>query len=184
MFKGVVYAWKQHEVPTGATRVDVALAPGKPVFHRDCPYSYRLEFSSAYDFLSALHQLGISYSIPVFCVMACYLCGFDVTAPYPSRGHNGRIIYPFMLSKRHNRFIANCTSSYVIQTNFIHKPIFLDLLTLHSALRPWEAHRLTEESGRFYFVAYPYVCSDCVACKRYHRKHYDSVAREYELLSL
>ena len=184
MFQGVVYVWQQHEVPTGASRTDVALAPGKPVFVKDCPYSLRLVFSSALDFLSALSDLSITYSIKVFCVMACLLCGFDVTLPYPSRGHNTRIIYPFPLSKKFNRFIAPCSSSYVTKTDFIHRPVYIDLLSLHNALHPWEVERLTERDGVFYFVSHPYVCWKCKAYKPFVASYDETLCREYELISL
>lgn len=185
MFQGVVYAWKDHEVPTGASRTDINLAPGKPYLVKDCPFSLRLVFtSSPFDFLSALSDIGITYSIQVFCVMACLLCGFDVTLPYPSRGHNSRIISPFPLSRKYNRFIAPSSSSCVTATDFIHQPVYIDLLKLSSALEPWEEHRLVERSGSFYFVSHPYVCSDCLAYKAFKADYDTILCREYELISL
>ena len=185
MFQGVVYTWKHHEVPTGASRTDIDLAPGNPYLVKDCPFSLRLVFtSSVFDFLSALSNLGINYSIRVFCVMACLLCGFDVTLPYPSRGHNSRIVYPFPLSRKFNRFIAPCSSSYITATDFIHQPVYIDLFSLHSALEPWEAHRLRERDGHFYFVSHPYVCSNCRSYKAFKADYDFILCREYELISL
>lgn len=183
MMDGTIYRWKGHDVQTATDEHGTKfLARGTRTFIDSEPLCDVLLFQSVHDFLFSLNSLlHIPYSIRVMCVSACYFCGHDVSLPYPSRGHSAFFTHSSPISSKRCKYIVSSYSFYRPETNYIHQPIYIDLLTLLSRLPPSRHGRVLEQHGKFYFVGFPYVCRDCLLY-RGGKLPDDDLAFEYNCL--